>query len=105
LSHNLEIAIVGRAPQKASYATLSSDCLIINSLPLLSTACFLNCFNNDSSCFFAGEIRHCQVRDGLPSAHFFCVDHDFRNLNGYPWRFPINDFNPKSGVKVIVFKA
>jgi hypothetical protein len=24
---------------------------------------------------------------------FFCVDRDFRNLNGYPWRFPINDFN------------
>ena len=60
----------------------------------LSTACLFDCLDDDFSCFFPRQIRHGQVRDGLPPARLLLsIDGNLSDLYCYSWRMPINDFD------------
>jgi hypothetical protein len=60
----------------------------------LSAAGFFDCLDDDSFCFFAGQICDSQVGDGLtPADLFFCIDRNLGNLNCNSRRVPINNRN------------
>jgi hypothetical protein len=80
--------------RQSSYDVIGSDhqCFVfllireplIKLFPFLSTACLLDCPNDYSCFFFAGEIRHSQVRHGLPPAGLsFRIDGNLGNLYCY----------------------